>query len=106
MKIKELFKSMEKANQFAEMVGDFKCVMAFASDDYSSHEFDGWKAFEKHIKEEYAKWYIVALLEQEIELDGRGCGDCNFECDEPMTRFNGKKFQSSIHVAIYRKENY
>ena len=40
MRIKELFKAMQKANQFAEMVGDSKWVIAFASDDYSSNEFD------------------------------------------------------------------
>ena len=106
MKIKDLFKKMEKANEFAEMVGSSKWTMVFASDGFSSSEFDSWKSFEKYLKEEYAKWYINALLEQEIEFDGKGCAFCNFECDEPMTRFNGKKFESSIYLEIYRKEMY
>ena len=104
MKIKELFNKMEKANQFAEMVGDAQWVLAFGYDDYSTHIFDSWKSFNKFIKEELAKWYISSMLDQEIELDSCGCGDCYFQCDEPMTKYNGKKFESSIHIAIYRKE--
>lgn len=103
MKIKDLFKMMEKANQFAKMVGDEPYLIYISIDDYYGMKFESWKEFDEYVKNEYAKWFIPSLYEQDIELDSKGCGDCNFECDEPMTPFNGKKFQSSIHLAIGRK---
>lgn len=104
MKIKDLFKQMESANQFAKMVGKPTYQMYISLDGYYGYEFDSWKEFNSYIKNEYAKWYVPQLYALEIELDSKGCFDCDFDCEEPMTIINGKKFQSSIHIVIEIKD--
>ena len=104
MKIKDLFKMMEKANQFAKMVGEEPYQMCVSLDGYYGMKFESWKEFDSYVKNEYAKWYVPQLYAQEIELDGKGCADCFFDCDEPMTPYNGEKFHASIQIAIIRKE--
>jgi hypothetical protein len=103
VKIKDLFKKMEEANKFAKMVGEEQYQMWISLDEYYGVKYESWKEFYSYLKNEYAKWYVPQLLEQDIQLDSKGCGDCYFECDEPMTPFNGKKFQGSIHIAICKK---
>ena len=99
MKIKELFKEMEKANQFAEMIGSAKPYYIWvAIDGGYGAKFDSWKEFDSYIKNEYTNWYVPQLYAQEINLDSKGCADCFFECDVPF----GKPFESSIQLAIVR----
>lgn len=104
MNIKELFKQMEKANEFAEMVGGQKWVLCISIDNYDyDKEFSTFKSFLSYIKKEYAKWYVPQLLEQDLKLDSKGCCNHHFECVEPMTIYNGELFQASIDLVIYQK---
>lgn len=104
MNIKELFKSMEKANQFAKMVGEEPYIMWMSFDGYYGMKFESWKEFDEYVKNEYAKWYVPSLYKQEIELDSKGCADVFFECDTPTTPYDGKKFEGSVQVAICKKD--
>ena len=103
MKIKDLFKQMEKANDFAEMVGGQKWVLCISINNDYDKEFFTFKSFFSYIKKEYAKWFIPQLLEQDLMLDSKGCGNHHFECVEPMTIYNGELFHASIDLVIYQK---
>lgn len=104
MKIKALFSLMKKANEFADLVGENPYIMWVSLDGYYGAKFYDWREFEDYVKNEYTEGYCSALLSQNIELDSKGCADCYFECDTPTTPYDGKRCQSSIQLAISRKE--
>lgn len=99
MKIKDLFKQMENANKFSKMVGDGEWYANISIEDLRSYDFSTFKEFKKWSDEEYLDWYVVTLLEQEIELDQRGNVDCSFE----YVASDGSKNQSNIFIAICHK---
>jgi len=102
MKIKELMKEMERTNKFLCMVGENQYIISISINGYDTNKFHTFKEFEKYLKQEYAKWFIPQLLEQEIELDGHGCSDCFFDYQEPNWFGDGGKIgQGSIQLAIW-----
>lgn len=85
MKIKELFKAMEKANQFAEMVGDdgrYELEVAISEeryfDWYFGKSFKDLKEFQKYCKEEYNEYYRNTFYDVEIEMKENGEGEGHF----------------------------
>lgn len=85
MKIKELFKEMERANQFAKMVGDegrYELEVAISEEQYFDwyygKSFSSYKDFQKYCKEEYNKEYQESFIDAEIEMDNEGNGEGHF----------------------------
>ena len=101
MKLEELFKSMDKANEFANLVGEKPYVICVSFDGCSGITFGSWKEFKKYITKELAKWYYPQLLAQDINLDSCGCCDCFFTSIIP---YANSEFHSSVQLAIYRKD--
>ena len=102
MKIKDLFKQMEKANEFAEMVGGYKYVMSISIDGDYDKEFSTFNAFFRWVKKEYAKWFVPCLFEQELSFNEIGTIDHHFKC--PLPRCLGDElFDGSIYIAFYQR---
>ena len=85
MKIKDLFKAMEKANQFAEMVGDdgrYELEVCISEeryfDWYFGKSFKDFKEFQKYCKEEYNEYYRDTFNNAEIEMKEEGDGEGHF----------------------------
>ena len=85
MKIKDLFKAMEKANQFAEMVGDdsrYELEVCISEEQYFDwyfgKSFQSLKDFQKYCKEEYNEDYRDAFNDAEIEMKEDGEGEGHF----------------------------
>ena len=88
MKIKELFKEMEKANQFAKMVNDdeeWELEVAICQskyfDWYFGKSFKTQKDFQKYLKEEYTDNLVDAIKDVEIKMGEEGNGEGNFSLD-------------------------
>ena len=85
MKIKELFKEMEKANKFAEMVGDkrrYELEVCMGEEEYFDwwfgKSFKNFKDFQKYCKEEYNEFYRDAFYNADIEMGEEGEGEGHF----------------------------
>lgn len=102
MKIKDLFKQMEKANEFAEMVDGYKYVMSISIDGDYDREFTTYKDFSKWVKKEYAKWFVPCLLEQDLTFNELNTIDHHFKCVQPRI-FDDKLFEGSIYIAFYQR---
>lgn len=101
MKIKDLFKQMEKANEFAKMIGEEEFVLYASINGYSGKECHTFKEFQKWLKvEEWATYFVEKLLEVEIELQGKNSAMVYFDTYNP---YFGLDKDNSIEVAIYKR---
>ena len=101
MKIKDLFKQMEKANEFAKMIGEEEFVLYASINGYSGKECHTFKEFKKWLKvEEWATYFVEKLLEVEIELQGKNSAMVYFDTYNP---YFGLDKGNSIEVAIYKR---
>ena len=105
MKIKDLFKQMEKANEFAKMVGgkEWKIEVAFDEFWYSAESFSNYKDFSKWLKKEYLKEFGEIALDTEITLD-RASGKGNFVVRYWwLEQFGKGEEKHSIDILIYKE---
>ena len=103
MKIKDLFKQMEKANEFAKMVGENEWHLEVAFDDfwYGAESFSSYKDFIKWFKKEYIEEFREVALETNIDLTTNGQGKGNF-----VTQYwwlHDRKEEHTICVNFYRR---
>ena len=94
---------MEKANDFAEMVGGHRhWVMCISLDNDYDKEFFTFKDFLKWVKKEYAKWFVPCLLDQDLNFNELNQIDHHFKCPLPKC-FGEELFEGSIFVVFYQR---
>lgn len=108
MKIKDLFKQMEKANDFAEMVGDegrYELEICICEEQYFDwyfgNSFKTFKDFQKYCNEEYNEDYRNYFKDVEITMGEEGEGEGHFIV---IRWWNGKEEKHIIKVHFWRKE--
>lgn len=108
MKIKELFKQMEKANEFAKMVGDegrYELEVCICEEQffdwYFGKSFKNFKDFQKYCKEEYNENYRNDFKDVEITMGEEGEGEGHFIVNH---WWNYKEEKHIIKVHFWRRE--
>ena len=100
MTIKELFKKMEAANEFAEITGDAKHYISLW-ENYSIGEAKTYKEYKKLIKETYVDCMVTPLLECEVTKQSSYIGD--FVYDYDVTDMWGYEHKGKIEFEICRE---
>ena len=97
MTIKELFKKMEAANEFATITGDMKHYIQLWDDNIIG-EARTYKEYKKLIKETYVDCMAAPLLECEITKQSSYIGDFVYNYD--VTDMWGYKHIGKIEFEI------
>ena len=105
MTIKDLFKQMEKANEFAKMVGEednqWHLEVTFENDWWFGESFDTYKDFSKWFKKEYRENFVNGALESQIEMEeGRYYGKGQFSIKD---WWKDEEEHHIIKIHFYRK---
>lgn len=97
MKLKDLFKKVENANDFCKSIGEDGYILYISIDSYREESFLTYKEFERYLKEEWVEYFWRVILEQEIKFDGGRYIDITFSV---LDRFatTPREHTLSIHI--------
>lgn len=110
MKIKDLFKMMEKANQFAKFVGEeerYELEICISEEQYFDwyfgKSFKNFKDFQKYCKEEYTENYRNYFKDVDITMGEDGQGEGHFIVNR---WYIDKEEKHIVKVHFWKKREY
>ena len=100
MTIKELFKKLEAANEFAKLVGGEEYYITLWDDNIIG-EVSTYKEYRKVIKNVYTYEMVKPLLDYELVSNSSYIGD--FICDYNITGVYGHTYKGTLQFEISKR---
>lgn len=95
---KDAFNQIERANKLTFLTCDTDFEMEIEFDAINTKCFRNYKEFLTHLKEEWATWFYIALLNQNFKMDKQK-QILKFSAFDPL----GKKYNYNVVLRIIKE---
>lgn len=101
MLLKDLFKMVEQANNFNELIGErSRSYISMSGLGVYTIEADNFKAFKKALKEDLVDEVIPCILNTELRQDEKNSP--HFQLNYSWTDLYNREHNGDFHIDVYR----